>query len=86
LYANQLSGTIPSELGKLKQLQSLDLHDNNLVGSMPKEICNLKLKELVADCLGPNPEVQCSCCTKCCRGLPDMVCRDVATGQLDKKV
>ena len=84
LYANQLSGTIPSELGKLKKLRSLDLHDNNLVGSMPREICNLRLDELVADCLGPNPEVRCDCCTKCCKGLPEMKCVDVATGAVVK--
>jgi hypothetical protein len=51
------------------------------VGSVPKEICDLKLQELVVDCLGPKPEVTCTCCTKCCRGLPDPKCVDVATGK-----
>jgi hypothetical protein len=106
----QLSGTIPTELGKLKKLKALDVHDNNLVsasyvlrsasvymlpdvadanlvvnslqvGSVPKEICDLRLEELVVDCLGPKPEVSCSCCTKCCRGLPDPKCIDVASGK-----
>ncbi|GKY94317.1 hypothetical protein MPSEU_000397500 [Mayamaea pseudoterrestris] len=84
LYANQLSGTIPSQLATLKKLKSLDVHDNNLVGTMPKEICALKLDELVADCLGPNPEVRCDCCTRCCKGLPEMKCVDVATGVVVK--
>lgn len=81
LYANQFSGTLPSELGKLKKLRFLDAHDNNLVGSVPKEICKLKLKDLIVDCLGPRPEVQCDCCTVCCRGLPDFKCVDQKTGQ-----
>jgi hypothetical protein len=83
LYANQLEGTIPTTLGLLKQLQMLDLHDNNLVGSVSAEICSLRkhqLKELIVDCLGPKPEVACSCCTICCRGLPDFKCVDVKTG------
>ena len=84
LYANQLSGTIPSQLAQLKRLKSLDVHDNNLVGTMPREICNMKLDELVADCLGPNPEVRCDCCTICCKGLPEMKCVDVKTGVVVK--
>jgi hypothetical protein len=83
LYANQLEGTIPSTLGLLKKLQMLDLHDNNLVGSVPPEVCALRkrhLKELIVDCLGPKVEVQCSCCTICCRGLPDFKCVDVKSG------
>ena len=33
VYANQLEGTIPSELAKLPNLKYLDVHDNNLVGT-----------------------------------------------------
>jgi len=79
LYANFLTGTIPTELGQLKGLKSLDLHDNDLVGRVPDEICRLGLEELVVDCLGPRPEVICTCCTKCCRGLPNAQCEDVDT-------
>ena len=82
MYANFLTGTIPSELGRLKKLRSLDFHDNDLVGRVPKEICDLKLEELIVDCLGPHPEVQCTCCTVCCRGLPDAKCVDVKTGKV----
>ena len=82
LYANQLSGRIPSELANLPKLQKLDLHDNNLTGTMPKEICDRKLPVLIADCLGFNPEVRCDCCTVCCKGLPDMKCKDTKTGKV----
>jgi hypothetical protein len=85
LYANNLEGRIPSQLGSLKKLRVLDLHDNDLTGPMPKEICALKLDELVADCLGPRAEVQCDCCTVCCKGQMDgtMIrkCVDVKTGK-----
>lgn len=81
LYANQLDGKIPSELATLPRLRKLDLHDNNLVGTMPKEICKRKLPVLIADCLGPKPEVRCDCCTVCCAGLPKMTCQDVKTGE-----
>lgn len=85
LYANQLTGRIPTELGLLRKLTYLDLHDNNLIGSVPAEICKLvqkkQLKDLIVDCYGSNPEVSCSCCTICCRGLPDFVCVDQKTGR-----
>jgi len=44
---------------------------------MPKEICNLHLQGLTADCLGSRPEVQCDCCLICCQGLPDPKCKDM---------
>lgn len=59
----------------------LDLHDNNLTGSMPKEVCDLKLDTLIADCHGTFPEVKCDCCTVCCEGLPKLACFDPKTGQ-----
>ena len=59
----------------------LDVHDNSLVGTMPKEICAMKLDSLVADCHGRNPEVKCDCCTVCCQGLPAMICVDQQTGK-----
>eukprot|EP00550_Attheya_septentrionalis_P001957 CAMPEP_0198289652 /NCGR_PEP_ID=MMETSP1449-20131203/7765_1 /TAXON_ID=420275 /ORGANISM="Attheya septentrionalis, Strain CCMP2084" /LENGTH=311 /DNA_ID=CAMNT_0043988015 /DNA_START=135 /DNA_END=1070 /DNA_ORIENTATION=- len=77
LYANAITGTVPSQLSNLKNLRELHLNDNELVGRMPKSICEMKkLDILVADCLGPNPEVICECCTTCCRGVPDPMCQD----------
>ena len=84
-YANNFEGKIPTHLGLLKNLKYLDLHDNDLTGTMPKEICNLKLDELIADCLGPRAEIQCECCTVCCKGQMDGTlvrkCVDVKTGK-----
>ena len=42
LSQNQLSGTIPAELGNLAGLTSLDLSHNSLSGNIPPEVGNLK--------------------------------------------
>jgi len=55
-------------LGALSSLERLWLHNNNLSGSMPQELCNLRTTNggllflLQADC---KSEVVCSCCTRC---------------------
>jgi len=41
LSYNQLTGSIPSELGKLSNLRYLYLYDNQLTGSIPSELGNL---------------------------------------------
>jgi hypothetical protein len=41
LYYNQLSGTLPPEIGNLTHLKSLYLDDNELSGPVPSEIGNL---------------------------------------------
>ena len=43
LYYNNLKGSIPSELGNLANLVSLDLSSNNLNGNIPKELGNLTI-------------------------------------------
>lgn len=50
----------------------LTLHGNNLTGTMPQSICDLrtnhKLRVLMADCDvsdGKPPKVECDCCTHC---------------------
>ncbi|KAH7518551.1 hypothetical protein FEM48_Zijuj09G0183500 [Ziziphus jujuba var. spinosa] len=42
LYSNNISGTIPEELGNLTNLVSLDLYLNNLSGSIPTTLGNLQ--------------------------------------------
>ena len=42
LYASELTGEIPAELGKLTNLRGLYLHDNQLTGEIPAELGNLK--------------------------------------------
>ena len=41
LDGNQLSGSVPSELGNLDNLRTLSLSDNQLSGSIPSELGNL---------------------------------------------
>ncbi|MYD56756.1 MAG: hypothetical protein F4246_07060, partial [Rhodothermaceae bacterium] len=47
LSNNQLTGSIPPELGNLTELWALHLHRNQLTGSIPPELGNLEaLKRL----------------------------------------
>ena len=41
LYANSLSGRLPSSLGNLHRLQYLDLHTNSISGTIPSELGSL---------------------------------------------
>jgi Leucine-rich repeat (LRR) protein len=41
LSSNQLTSSIPTELGNLSKLESLNLSDNQLTGSIPTELVNL---------------------------------------------
>ena len=41
LYSNNITGTIPDELGNLNNLVSLDLYLNNLNGGIPDKLGNL---------------------------------------------
>ena len=41
MYGNSLSGNIPSEIGALNQLTSMDLSENQFSGTLPKELASL---------------------------------------------
>jgi len=42
LYSNSLTGTVPTELGRLEQLRELILYDNSLTGTVPTELGRLE--------------------------------------------
>ncbi|KAL3915125.1 MAG: hypothetical protein SGILL_005793 [Bacillariaceae sp.] len=73
VHNNNLFGPIPSELGNMFALDVFTLYGNDITGAMPNEVCELRtdfeLRFLVADCRGPDADVQCSsdCCTGCRR-------------------
>ena len=47
LHGNDLTGTIPSELGSLSSLEVLYLYDNDLTGTIPSELGSLSALELM---------------------------------------
>lgn len=49
LYGNKLTGKIPSALGNLMNLQSLDLYMNNINGSIPDTLGELKQLQFLYD-------------------------------------
>lgn len=70
LHSTNLSGQVPAELGLLSSLHTLDLGSTSLTGGFESVFCEensaLSLPNLSADCGPIDPEVTCSCCTKCC--------------------
>ena len=45
LYSNQLTGTIPVEMGKLISLQQLMLYRNQLTGTIPTTVAFLEIMD-----------------------------------------
>ena len=68
LEGNRLTGSVPSELGSLVNLETLSLQENQITGTMAEEVCELTdtamLTSLSADCRKPSG-VSCDCCTEC---------------------
>ncbi|KAF5475308.1 hypothetical protein F2P56_007122, partial [Juglans regia] len=81
LEANQFSGTVPSEHGKLVNLEILVLSSNNLSGNLPKELGGLKNLtdlEMVASGLeGPIPST-----ISVLEKLKDLRITDISTGTI----
>jgi len=68
MYDNDLTGTIPSQLGNLVALRLLQVEGNAFTGIMPPEICvntvfPRQLDVLGADCF--DTSFSCDCCTCC---------------------
>jgi len=60
LSGNQITGTIPSEIGTLSSLTTLDLSNTNVTGTLPEEICSIENISITLPCA-----VACSCCNQC---------------------
>ena len=50
----------------------LVLEDNELVGSMPEEVCALRLEAVLSELTVDCEEVECTCCTNCGTPLPSV--------------
>lgn len=59
LSVNQLTGSIPAELGQIEAIHTMDLHDNRLSGVIPHELGNTRFNRLDLsnnfDLMGPLP-------------------------------
>mmetsp|Transcript_31558 Transcript_31558/g.46236 ORF Transcript_31558/g.46236 Transcript_31558/m.46236 type:complete len:504 (+) Transcript_31558:31-1542(+) len=67
LHGNNFSGTVSVHFGSLRELASFQIHQNNLTGIIPDDVCILRssllpqnrLSVLTADCASSNPIIQC---------------------------
>jgi hypothetical protein len=73
LSMNQFTGIIPSDVARMTSLVNIYLDNNNFSGGM-ENFCtaDINFKGFQSDCffheiVAPDPEVECSCCTVCCR-------------------
>uniref|UniRef100_A0A7S1VI90 L domain-like protein n=1 Tax=Grammatophora oceanica TaxID=210454 RepID=A0A7S1VI90_9STRA len=90
LRENSMTGTVPTELGRCTSLRLAWLHLNELSGSMPESVCQLRgnvgsgrLEVLQTDCSGTPAPFQCDsdCCTSCCERDGSKICSP--TGQAE---
>jgi hypothetical protein len=65
---NNLTGTVPTELGELSTLSRSTVEENQLSGTVPSQVCALVesnvLEFLAADC-GKANGIECDCCHQC---------------------
>lgn len=59
---------MPIELNDARALDSVYLYGNDLIGTLDPVFCmeTRLFDELIVDCQGPNPQINCTCCTHCC--------------------
>jgi hypothetical protein len=73
LHDNGFTGTVPAAVGGFSGLVAFTLYETSISGVMPASVCELLetdvnggvLRSLIADCVEPNPNVICPCCTEC---------------------
>jgi hypothetical protein len=68
LDKNPLTGTIPATFNNFSEMVVLRVSETELVGSMPKEVCDLKfgrgiMMMVFGDC--DEGRFTCDCCDKC---------------------
>ena len=77
LWGNSLTGTVPDDLGLLRQLTALFTHDNGLFGEAPSDACGLSCLEspLKIDCDKMScPTILCDCtCSAGTKGNSSLV-------------
>eukprot|EP00934_Nitzschia_sp_Nitz4_P006530 Nitzschia sp. Nitz4//scaffold324_size20210//12723//19246//NITZ4_008699-RA/size20210-processed-gene-0.1-mRNA-1//1//CDS//3329547889//6520//frame0 len=65
-----LEGSIPKEFGNLSDLQEFWFHRTELTGSVDSIFCDILSSampsSLWGDCMGSPPEIECTCCDRCC--------------------
>eukprot|EP00934_Nitzschia_sp_Nitz4_P005189 Nitzschia sp. Nitz4//scaffold187_size43274//5079//6095//NITZ4_007329-RA/size43274-exonerate_protein2genome-gene-0.15-mRNA-1//1//CDS//3329539795//5179//frame0 len=71
IYGNSdVTGTVPSTYSQLHQLESFLFHNTSLIGTVDSIFCTLPDRgfpsTMWADCLGEEPEMECTCCDVCC--------------------
>lgn len=64
LHSNTLSGTVPTTLGNLVVAEKIALYLNELVGSVPEEMCALTDAQVIVTCKGIGG-LECDCCGDC---------------------
>lgn len=78
LNDNFLTGTLPSQFGKLTKLESITLDGNDLSGSAPNEVCGLNylgvLDTFAVDCVNDRTGLGIICPSNTCCSF----CRDNA--------